>query len=410
MRALVYLFVAIVSFSVGAIVYYGLSFTPIEAALLVLIAGLGCWLALELKGRRRAELRLEKAIEDLSRLHTRDSVADQSISAKLDALVARDLGTRTDVLEADVSVLGTVVRQVAETLADLDERFAARRPGPAQSRPAQATAATTEPYPVIPVEMLSQALDENRLIFHMQPILTLPQRRTHGYDLVPRLMLEDGELADSPDYMPRQGGGRLIVRIERLLIETAITIVRRARTSNEPATLFVPLTRASLTDPNARDQLLGVLEANRAVSNFLVLAIDDGEFRALSGPERDAIEAIAGKGVAICIDNARSLRLEIPELARIGVAYIKVEAQRFLAAPQTLTDFHSTDVAAWLARSGISLIARDVKSESQILSLLDDGVKFAEGTHLAPPSPIRADLLAAPGGEEPDAPLFRMSR
>ena len=53
------------------------------------------------------------------------------------------------------------------------------------------------PEPVIPIEMLRQALEEDRLVSHIAPIVQLPQRRTHGYDLVPRLLLEDAELAAS---------------------------------------------------------------------------------------------------------------------------------------------------------------------------------------------------------------------
>jgi len=238
----------------------------------------------------------------------------------------------------------------------------------------------------------------------------LPQRRVHGYDLVPRLLLEDGELADPPDFMPRRGGERLVVRIEKLLIETAVMVARRARTNKEPVTLFAPITRATLADAAARDQMLAVLDANRAIAPSVVLVVDDGAYRGLGTEERDALDAMARKGAGICLDAVRSLRLEVGALSRGGVKYAKVGAARFIGSPQTLTDFHSADVAAFLSRSGIQLIARDVADEAQILSLLDDGVALAQGKHIAPASPIRADLLSEANEAEPGAAVRQMTR
>lgn len=407
MRSLVYLFMAIVSLSAGAMVYFGLAFTPIEAGLVALVVALACWLGLEMMLRGRAENRLEKAIEDLSRLHAHDASTNRELTEKLEALLDRDIVARIDVLEADVSVLGTVVRETAETLAALEARTTAARA--AAPEPESPPASTGDPEPVIPAEMVAQAIEEDRLVFHMQPIITLPQRRTHGYDLVPRLLLEDGELADPPDFMPR-GHDRLVVRVERKLLETAVEIVRRARTNEEPVTLFVPLTRASLADELAREQMLGVLEANRAICALLAFSIDDDAFRSLGNAERDALQAIAGKGAAVCLDRTTSLRREFPDLARMGVKYVKVAADRFLTAPHTLTDFHPSDVAAFLERAEISLIVRDIGEEDQILSLLDDGIGFAQGDHIAPAAPIRSDLLSEPEDEEPDLAVRRMNR
>jgi cyclic-di-GMP phosphodiesterase TipF (flagellum assembly factor) len=413
LRGLVYLFIAVASLSVGLMAYFGLSFTPIEAGLLVLIAGLGCLLVLELSLRRRAEIRLEKAIEDLTRVHARDAVASQEIGNKLDSLIKREIATRVDVIEADVSVLGTVIRQVAESVADLEDRMAKRPPAAPQpaatssipefeaaSAPSAAPAPAPLHDPVVPEALVAQAVDEGRLSFHLQPIVTLPQRKLYAYDLVPRLMMEDGELADPPDFMPRQPGSRTMMRIERLILDTAITIARRSRTGGKPATLFLPLSATSLDDFLAREQMLAALEANRAIAKHLIFSIEESEFNMLASSARDTLEAIAGKGVGICIDEARSLRLDFADMTRLGVGHVKVDADLFIGAPHLLSDIHSSDVVAYLARSGVAFIARDVENEAQILSLLDESVKFAQGPHIAPPSPIRADLLGH--GEAPE--------
>lgn len=395
MRSIIYLFIAIVSVCLGIAAYFLVAFTPIEAGLLGLSIALACLLAFEVGTRRREIARLDQEISDLSRLHAREAASNQDLWVRVDKITDLDLGNRTEVIEADMSVLGTVVRQVAEATADMEERLARQDQMPetyVEENEAAQRPETFRPEPVIPPEMVRQAVEEGRLVFHLQPIVTLPQRRTECYDLVPRLVLEDGEWADMPDFLPRRGETQLVCRIERLIMQAAIAIVRRATTREQPMTLLVPLTRASLTDRDARAELVAALDANRIVAQNIVFAIDHQQFVEIEPDERDALDALVAKGAHLCIDHAYSLRLEIPALAGIGVRFVKVPARTFINDPGALTDFHTGDVAAYLERGGISLIARDIVSEDQILALLDDGVPLAQGDHIAPPAPTETDI------------------
>jgi cyclic-di-GMP phosphodiesterase, flagellum assembly factor TipF len=402
-RGLVLLFIAVVSASIGATVYNILGFTPIEAALSALLALVAGSVGLGLELRHRSDNMLERALEDLTRTVTRESAQVQKFAQKVRDIDELDLGSRIQVLEADISVLGSVVRQLAEAVAEIEEKGAAEGrhpPEPDQNsadppRPAadltRATADLAEP--VIPTELVRQAIAEDRLLVHMQPIVTLPQRRTHGYDLVPMLMLEDGELASPEDFMPRNGGP-VALEIERILLDRAIKIVRRSNADGDAVSLVLPLSRATLADRDTLAALLGALEANRAITGYLIFAINDIDFRAAAPLERDALDAMIGLGVVLCIDRARSLRLDFTDLSAVGVKYVRIDAGQFVHAPETLTDFHSADVASFLQRSGISLIAGNVASESEILGVLDDGIPLAQGDHIAAAAPVRADLIA----------------
>ncbi|NOZ33372.1 MAG: EAL domain-containing protein [Alphaproteobacteria bacterium] len=407
MRNFVYLFIAIFSASVGATLYFSLGFTPIEAALAGMVVLVGGALGLGLELRRRSDKVLERTIGDLTRIVSRESAIVEKFSHKFREIEELDLGSRIQVLEADISVLGSVVRQLAEAVAEIEERGTEQSRGVADraesghggQKPAGSTPKPEEP--VIPTELVRQAVAEDRIIVHMQPIVTLPQRRVHGYDLVPMLLLEDGELAGPEDFMPRQGG-RIVADIERMLFDRAIKIVRRSSAAGDGVSLLLPLTKATLGDSAALAGMLAVLEANRAMTRYLVFAINDIDFRAATPAERDGLDAIVEQGVAICIDRARSLRLDFTDLSAIGVKYVRVDAGQFVNAPQTLTDFHSADVASYLQRSGISLIAGNVASEGEILGVLDDGIPLAQGDHIAKAAPVRADLIAetspAPAG------------
>jgi cyclic-di-GMP phosphodiesterase TipF (flagellum assembly factor) len=446
-QSLVYMFIVLAGLGVGATVYFGLTFSAIESFVVGLAFCAIAVILVERTLRRRAEARLERAIEDLSRLLSTDAQAGAVLGQRINALTDIDAGRRLDAVEADVSVLGTVVRQVAEAVADLEnaQRRQGRRPAEAAAatsrpaparRPAPATppaapagpssepvprpeattpappavpaAAAPEPRlaaqspaePVIPVNTLQQALEENRLVVHLQPIITLPQRKAHGYDLVPRLALDEGELADPPDFLPRKGGEEALRRIERQLLEEALTIARRSKTAGQPVQLYLPLSHATLLEAPLVDNLAVLLEANRAVASGIVLTIGEEDWAGLPMSAKGSIATLLKKGVGLSLADARSLRLDYTELAAAGVGTVRFSARRFTEDPESLTDFHTSDVADYVRRYELELIATGVETEDQLLTLLEDGIRLAQGPHIAPPGPARADLVAnRPGAQ-----------
>ena len=96
MQGLVYLFIALAALGVAAAAYFGLTFTPIEAAVTAIAFGGMAILLVERQMRRRSEVRLEKAIEDLSRLLSTDAQAGSVLSQRINALADIRAGERID--------------------------------------------------------------------------------------------------------------------------------------------------------------------------------------------------------------------------------------------------------------------------------------------------------------------------
>ena len=408
MQALVYTFIALAAAGVGATAYFGLTFTPAEAILAAVVFGCVCVVLMERSLRQRAENRLERAIEDLSRLLATDAQAGAVLGQRINAMADINADQRLEGVEADISVLGTVIRQVAEAVAEIEERAAKPRPAGRERMIATAPpppAPAREPEPILPVEMVRQALDENRLVYHIQPVVTLPQRRPQGYDLVPRLRLEDGELVDGVDFLPRRGAPDVLRQIEGVGLVEAITVCRRARSSGQPLKLYIPLSRATLSDSTASEQLLASLEANRVIAEGLIFAISETDWQAMTTPERAIADAMAKKGAGFSILNVTSLRVDVAELAARNVRSLRIDAARFIEAPETFTDFHAADIANYVARSEVMLLATGIASERQIIELLEDGIVLVQGPHIARPGPVRPDLVVE--NSRPARPLLR---
>lgn len=401
MQALVYTFIALAAAAIGAAAYFGLTFTPAEAILAAVVFGCVCVVLLERTLRQRAENRLERAIEDLSRLLATDAQAGAVLGQRINAMADLNAGSRLEGVEADISVLGTVIRQVAEAVAEIEDRVAKPAATGRDRMIAAPPPVAREPEPTIPLELLRQAVAENRLIYHIQPVVTLPQRRPQGYDLVPRLMLEDGDLADRADFMPRRGGEDVVRQIEGIGLVEAITICRRARTGGQPITLYIPLSRATLGDSAASEQLIVSLEANRAIAPGLIFVIGEADWQSLTTGERAIADAVAKKGAGFSIANVKSLRVDVAELAAQGVRSLRIDAARFIDEPEAFTDFHASDIANYVARFEVKLLGTGIANETQIVELLEDGITLVQGPYIGTPGPVRPDLVTEPLRQPP---------
>ena len=399
-QGLVYIFIALAALGVAAAAYFGLTFTPIEAIVTALCVGAVAVMLMERQLRQRSEARLERAIEDLGRLLSTDAQAGAVLSQRINQLADTNAGSRLEAIEADISVLGTVVRQVAEAVGELEEarRRAGGKPEPVAAQPpAEAQDDDTFPEPVIPTEMLKQALDENRLVCHIEPIVQLPQRRPASYDLVPRLILEDAEFADLPDFLPRHGHEDLVRRIDGLALEEAITIARRARTAGQPIKLGIPLSRESLADAPTVELLLATLDANRAIAGSLTFNVSQAEWKRLLQSEKITLSKMNREGIGFSLTHASTLRFDFGELESLGFSSVRIDATRFLRNSQDFTDFHTADVAAYARRYHMDIVATGIIDEQQLLTLFEDGIGFVQGPHIARPGPVRPDLVTERG-------------
>lgn len=396
MQGLVYILIALATLGVAAAAYFGLTFSPIEAFVTAIAFGAISVTLMERRLRQRSEARLERAVEDLARLLSTDAKAGQVLSQRLNAIADTNAGSRLESIEADISVLGTVVRQVAEALAEFEE---ARRadggtfPPTRSKQPPPPPDEDTFLDPLIPEAELRAALDDNRLVFHIEPVVLLPSRKPLGYDLVPRLMQDAGGLADPPDFMPRRGGEDLIRRIEALALEEAVTIARRAKTSGQPIRLFLPLSRATILDKKALEQVTATLVANQAITSSLYFALRQDEWKPLGPTEKRALFEFRKAGAGFVLADANSLRFDFAELEGLGFAAVRFDATRFLSQPQSFTDFHTADIAPYAKRFEIELCATGVIDEQQLLSLFEDGITLVQGPHIGRPGPARPDLV-----------------
>lgn len=396
MQALVYLFIGLMGLAAAAIAYFALTFSIIEAFLAGLAIGAIAIVLFERTLRRRSEDELTRRIDDLSKLLSTDAHAGQILSQRVNEVAKVNADQRLTDLEADMSVIGTVVQQVAESVADV-ERFQTKLENKIGGNLAGEVSvdAVSEPEWKLTSEDVERAVRDGRVECRIQKIIGLPHRRTSAYDVVARIELPSGDSASISDIGPGRGREAAVQAIENITRERAFALAKQAATAEAKDIVHTALSRAALSDPVLADEIVEMLDTSRSAAKKMSFILTEQDWRRLSPMERSALSAIVEKGARISIDTPSSLRLNFPELVQAGVTTVRADAARFVDEPESYTEFHSSDIAGYIQRYDVDLLVTDVRSEQQVLSLVEDGVKFAAGDHIALPVPI-PDIMFVP--------------
>ncbi len=454
--------------SAGAVAYSALGFGA-GSAMLTAIGMLALLIVYNLVSARVAErppaqsqpgdllrittdvVRQEAARQDALRQEVRQEIRQElrQDMARQVGQVERDLATlerrvdgamertraATDPLTAEVGELGTLIRQLAETLSDHERKLtefelaeieraevtharlkpvappappappvappiveAASLPAPSEA-PAPAPAAfVPSPAPKVTAgdamtATIRSAIDANRVDLYLQPMVTLPQRKVRYYEALSRLRSDKGDVVLATDFLGPADAHGLMPKIDNLVIFRCVQVVRRLLSKNREIGLFCNISGSTLTDGSVFPQLLEFLEANRAICSSIVLELPQSALLSAGPIELESLSALAERGYRFSLDNVTDLRFEPRDLLARGFRFVKVRADVLLKRVPVTSDIDPADLADLLRRFGIDLIAERIESEGSVVDLLEYGVRFGQGFVFSPPRPVRAEAL-----------------
>lgn len=380
MQAVIYIFIVLFGVAFSFVVYSALSFTMIEAMLSGAIALVLAMVIYEKRMRLKAEERLEKGIEELSALLSTDAKAGQILSERLNKITDAKMGDRLEVMEADFSVLGTLVRQVAEAVAQVEETQESFTQNiPIEKNPIINKSAKLKP--IASIGDVKAALKDRRISFYAQAIVNLPQRKVRAYYLKAKMEKPNKQIINAEDFIPTRGNEVIVREIEQLGFIKAFNLNNKA---THPLFFYIPISKASLNDNDMLNWLIAQLDKSRENAKNIIFIISQDQWDNFNSIEKAKLATLVDKGATISISKVHSLRFNFAELKENGVSSIFADASTFIDNPQKYSDFQEGDVANYIHRYNINLIICNVSSEQQVLTLLDDGIKLIKGDYISP--------------------------
>ncbi|MCJ2034156.1 EAL domain-containing protein [Methylobacterium sp. J-068] len=440
-------------------------FTPLGASLA--LAGLGLVLALVAQWRAgRLGKRCDKLSGELDVLSQRlvrieavtRAIAEQQVRA-VDAGASAasriaavpetaPLSAEIEEVTAEIGLLSGIVRELAAVVAAQDDAIAGLKaaPPPAPAATVALPPRTAAPAPRVPEGVPSRlresaeppaapwtprtlsriappdrdpereaallaAFDGPGLEVHLQPVVSLPQRKVVSYEALARLRLPGaasgsgppGSEILSPDiFVPVLERHGRTTDLDRRMLQQVATIARHLAGRGSLAAVAYGLSPRSLFEPGFLRSLGRLVEGEPDLSGRVMLALPQASWRSLDAEQSGALADLRGR-LGFILDRPLDLRLDPLALADRGVTQVKVPADLLLrpGSRQAMPDIALEDLVAALARAGIRLVADGVTREADVPDLIELDVPLAQGAVFAPARVVRSEVLNAPPPEAP---------
>lgn len=415
---------------------------PLAALLLAGLGLVGAGAVFDAALRREQETTLAAVGEVKVRLAT-TNIRLEALAQRLDrepmpADEAAPARAALAELTAEVGLLGGLLKNVAQTVSDHEERLqqAAAEAGPEPR--VDALPPAPEPAPIAPplrvasiegivraelraeapaaaaaretaedaarTEAIAAAIGAAAIEVHLQPVVSLPHRRTVGYEAFARLRLSESELLLPAEFMSVVEARGLGPTLDALMLTRVIAIARYLAT--RPGEQFVSLNISAATWTNSR----AVASIARLIENYhdyaprLVLEVPQRIFRALDPASLGLLGAMSASGARFCLDQLGDLRLDPAGLADRGVRFVKAAAGLMLAAEEgrVKLEIEAADLAPMLARAGVALIGEKVEDDSTAAALIELNIGLAQGLLFAAPRPARPEIFIEPKSWTPE--------
>jgi cyclic-di-GMP phosphodiesterase TipF (flagellum assembly factor) len=361
----------------------------------------------------RAQLAAEvAAVREAHLLLLRQIEAVQDSISHIGYAPGEDAARRSEALTGEVRMLEALVQRMGDTL---DERLAQLQASPAAA-PASIPVLQNERrrrQTSALLEEVREALAANRVDLYLQPIVSLPQRRTVFYESFSRLRDESGRMMMPAEYLPAAEPEGLVSAIDNLLLFRCVQIVRRLAKQDRKVAIFCNISLASLADEVFFPQFLEFLAQNRDVTGGLIFELGQAAYEARGSVEARNMAKLADLGCRFSLDKVTDLSLDFADLSRSEVKFVKITAQvlleQLLETDGRLTlrshkDIEATDYAALAQRYGVEVIAEKIESERQVVDILDLDVSYGQGHLFGEPRAIREQVLAE---SDPPAEFIR---
>ena len=347
----------------------------------------------ELVGRAMEGATTRRELEQLREAHR--LLADH-VEATQDALehmaerLQQEADTRTETLTQEVRLLEDLVARMSETME------APRYPHPTGGYRGDSKSAAL-------LETVREALAENRVDLYLQPVVSLPQRRTVFYESFSRLRDADGRVLMPAEYLRVAEPEGLVSAIDNLLLFRCVQIVRRLAKTDRRVGIFCNISLASLGDEIFFPQFLEFLAQNKDLAGALIFELGQSAFGERGSLEARNMAKLADLGFRFSLDKVTDLDLDFADLSRADVKFAKIGADVLLAqllevdgrmALAKMRDLQASDYAALTRRYGVEVIAEKVETERQVIDILELEIGYCQGHLFGEPRAIRDSVLA----------------
>jgi EAL domain-containing protein (putative c-di-GMP-specific phosphodiesterase class I) len=239
---------------------------------------------------------------------------------------------------------------------------------------------------------IHEALAEDRLVLHAQPICDLATGAVVQQELLIRMVDREGHLIAPVRFLPIAEKLGLIMEIDRWVISQAAVL------ASQGMAVEVNVSADSMGRPALLDHVESELLRTGADPALLVFEITETALmRDMAGGEAFA-RRLSAIGCGFALDDFGTGFGGFTYLQRLPVDFIKIDREFVRDLPRSERDQHLVRTIVSLAQGlGQKTIAEGVEDQATLELLAELGVDYGQGYHLGRPGPLARPAAALPG-------------
>ncbi len=368
----------------------------------VMVGGLVLHFSLTLRRRsRHAAYQLEDIRQQTRRL------AEDILETQTQTLhwrqAAEQMGKAGEQRVSQVISEVKVLQGLIETFAEQQTRYAAVANGSSVAQLVAMDGGKSGKRPAMPpvqelvqedetLSILREALRSDRVDVYLQPIVSLPQRKTRYYECFTRIRTEDGSVIGPGSYIGLAEREGIVGALDNLLLFRCVQLIRRTRNRDYDVSFFCNISGDSLSDTQFISDFVDFVADNPELAPNIYFEIGQSDLDNAPPKSIDNLARLSELGFRFSLDQVTHLNLNFAGLAARSFRFVKVDARFLLAASADIkSDIAVSDIKQQLDRHGLNMIVEKIEQEGDLVELLDLEVDFGQGYLFGEPRLSRVD-------------------
>jgi diguanylate cyclase (GGDEF)-like protein len=236
------------------------------------------------------------------------------------------------------------------------------------------------------VARIRDAITDDRLSLHTQPIRSLASGGIERYELLLRMTSEDGELLPAASFIEAAERSGMVQELDRWVVGRALELLAKREREGAPLSLHVNISGASLTDVSVLEFIERRLDEGGVDPSSCTFEITETanvhDYEAAGG----FADRLTDFGCQVAIDDYGAGFGPFHYLKRIPFDLIKIDGSFVRDMPRSDADQLTVQAIVQIARGlGKTTIAEYVQDDQTTEMLREYGVDMAQGFHLGRP-------------------------
>lgn len=240
-------------------------------------------------------------------------------------------------------------------------------------------------------ELLTLAIENDRVELFAQPVVRLPSRRAAYYELFARLRAGTGLHVGAERYLDLAQKENLLPSLDNVLLLHTLNILREqdAMGTHPCEGYFLNLSATTLADAKFINDLLAFVEHHPALAQRLIFEFAAPQIKMIPPRAHKLFSGLSRLGCRFSLDHVTANNYMPEFLGLLPLSFIKMDAQsviREITRPTGVTRIRT--MKKQILKADVALVMDRIEDHQNLLAILDFDIGFGQGNLFATAQPL----------------------